>query len=158
MFNAYYSGSNSIPVPGRDVRFGNVIIDGDIKSESSTESLAVTYEDGTSENLDFEFKKVGDLVYMYLYEISHTAAVYNQPFRDFNGIPDEYLPISGETNGQYAQSIPVISNINSVKYSGYCYITNDGLLRLYSKVDHSLPTNNVPVSNLAQVLCWSVSI
>lgn len=158
MFNAYYSGANSVPVPGRDVRFNNIVIDGDIESKSSIESLSVKYEDGTSENLDIEFKKVGDLVYMYLYEISHTGAIYSQPFRDFDGIPSEYLPVSGETNGQYAQSIPVISNINSVKYSGYCYIAKTGILRLYFKVDHSLPTNNVPVASLAQVLCWSVSI
>ena len=157
MFNAY-SGSNSVPLPGRDVRFSNIIVDGDVKSESSTESLTVIYEDSVTAPVSVDFKKVGDLVYMYLPQLSHTGAVYTSPFREFINIPEVYRPISGEINGESAQSIPSVSNINTVKYAGYCYITNGGILRYYTKVDHSLPTNNVPVENLSQVICWSVNI
>lgn len=139
MWNAYTNVGN--PLPGRDVKFNDIVtnditVNGTINSYESF-FATVIQEDGSSLVTEFAVLRFGDIINLYIPEISVTAATYTQAYKSVP-IPADYRPLAA------GQSQAIVTNQNATPGIGSCYFPSTSELRLYTKPDRTNPTNASP--------------
>ncbi len=102
--------------------------------------LSVVQENGVSSSVTLKFLSLGDMIFMYIPLLSPTTTTYSQVNKVISSIPTAYRPVSG-TSGSDSQSQALVSNQNSTPGIGSCFITNAGVLTLYTKIDRTQPSD-----------------
>lgn len=149
MWNAY-KGS-TVALPGRDVRFEDVTVDGALNfSNYDTFNATVTQEDASTSVVQIAVLKVGDIINLYIPQLSVTGT-YSQAYKSIP-IPLAYQPVAAD------QAQALVSNQNNTPGVGSCYFASVSELRLYTKADRTNPTNSVASIIRPQMISYFKSL
>lgn len=132
MWNAYTTSTAALP--GRDVRFEDVTVDGAFNfSNYDSFTATVTLETGATTSAQIAVLKIGDIIHLYIPELTGTGVI-TQAYKSIP-IPLAYRPATAD------QSQAVVSNENATHSVGSGYFASTSELRLFTKANRTNPTS-----------------
>lgn len=150
MWNAYAGSTTSLPK--RDVRFDNLTVDGSLNfSAFDVFDAVVTQEDGATTTVEITVLKMGDIISLYIPQLSATANPFTQAYKSIP-IPAIYRPVAD------GQTQPIVVSYNNTINTGNCEFESVSELRLYTVAARTLPTAGVASIVYPQIISYFKSL
>lgn len=131
MWNAYKTEGKSLP--NKDIRVNNLQVDGELEfSNFQSFDAIVTQESGGTVPATIEVLQIGDIINLYIPELSVNAGSYTQKYKSIP-IPLAYRPLSAN------QSQAIVTRQNDTPGVGSGYFISTSELQLFTRADRDYP-------------------
>lgn len=150
MWNAYTSSNPALP--GRDVRFEDVVIDGTLSYDTfESFTASVTQENGVAGNVEIAVFQVGDMITLLIPALTASTTTYTGALKSIP-IPAAYRPtVDGLTQ-------PILCSGSGFQRIGFCRFTAVTALDIYTIVTEGNPSNGTAATSDRFVISYFKSL